>query len=247
MSQDLGNVPKLIQSNFQYVTPVVHEDVDDILAKGPVPASSIEAVILSHVHFDHIGDCTKFPEAEIITGPGSRAATGVGFPIDPNSPFESAVVNHPRYHELSFEKDTWTPIGPFDRAYDFFGDQSLYLVDAPGHMAGHLGALVKTGSSEWVFIGGDCCHHRSILQDSRPMSLTMGPGGKSFHSNPAQASKTIERVRLLERTGHVFVALAHDHYLVGRMPEYPTPLNGWKESEWKKQLDIVLSQDYKKH
>src|ERR1700761_2149899 len=209
-AQDFTQVPEPIRKLFHVIQPSVAQDPIDILSEGPASASNVSAVVFSHLHFDHIGDCTKFPHAGLIAGPGSKAANGVGWPRDPKSPFASAVVNHPKYRDLSFENDVWTPLGPFPRAHDFFGDGSFWLIETPGHMPGHLGALALTGSDEWVFMGGDCCHHRSILVGSRPMSITCGPVGKSFHSEPDVAKETIEKIRGLEKTGKVFVALAHD-------------------------------------
>lgn len=235
--------------SFSDVTqPVVLEDPVDILRRGPVDPSSVSAVIFSHLHFDHIGDCTKFPNAQIIAGPGSKEANGEGWPINPKSPFSSAPVQHPKYTELTFEKEAWKPLGPFERAYDFFHDGSFFLVDTPGHMPGHLGALALTGLNEWVFMGGDCCHHRSLLVGARPMSVTCGPAGqKSFHKDPDVAADTIRKIRQLEQTegGQVFVALAHDSFLVGRMPLYPASLQGWPKSDWRKQLNRILSEHYK--
>jgi glyoxylase-like metal-dependent hydrolase (beta-lactamase superfamily II) len=215
----------------------------DLLLEGPVSPSSISSIVLSHLHFDHVGDCTKFPHAELIAGPGSRTAASPGWPQDPNSPFPAAVLMHPRYHELSFESDTWTPFGPFPRAYDFFGDASFFLLDTPGHMPGHLAGLALVGPNEWVFMGGDCAHHRALVLDSRPMSVTVGPAGTScFHRDPEAAKATLAKIRALERKQgmDVLVALAHDHYLVGRMPEYPVPVNGWKGSQWKREMDEAV-------
>lgn len=230
------------------IRPTVHDDATDILQRGPVSPSSITAVILSHLHFDHIGDCTKFPNAELVVGPGSKEANGKGWPTVSNSPFSSAPVQHPKFRELSVEKDLWKPVGPFPRGHDYFGDDSFILLDAPGHMPGHLGALALTGTDEWVFIGGDCCHHRSILVGARPMSVTCGPKGQpSFHCNPDLASQTIQMVRELQNInggGKIFVALAHDHFLVGNMPLYPEFINGWSSSDWKRQLDLVLAEHY---
>ncbi len=50
--------------------------------------------------------------------------------------------------ELSYEKDEWKPWGPFEKAFDFFGDGSFWLVNAPGHMPGHLSGLARTGADE---------------------------------------------------------------------------------------------------
>ena len=112
-------------------------------------------------------------------------------------------------------------------------------------MPGHLGALALTAKDEWVFMGGDCCHHRSLLVGKRPMSVTVGPNGTaSFHKDPTTAMRTIEKIRMLERGGDVFVALAHDAGLEGKMPEYPESLNEWKSSAWKDELDVTLAKVY---
>lgn len=242
-NQDFDQVPELIRSLFHVIEPVVDNDASDILATGPVAPSDIDAVIFSHLHFDHIGDCTKFPDAKLVIGPGSKAANGEGWPVNPKSPFSSSVVQHPKLHELSFENEKWSPVGPFPRAFDYFGDGSFYLIDTPGHMKGHMGALALTGPGEWVFMGGDCCHHRSILLQSRPMSVSFGPMGRCFHSEPKVAGETLKKIRHLEETGQVFVALAHDSFLVGPMPQYPESLNGWSHSGWGKEIESVLRQN----
>ena len=221
------------------------KDAVDILAEGPIPASAIDAVIFSHLHFDHTGDCTKFPDADMIVGSGSHAFTTPGWPKAPASPFLSSILDHPKFRELSFESDRWTKLGPFPRAHDYFGDGSLFLVDTPGHMPGHLSALARTGSGEWVFMGGDCCHHRSLLLGKRPMSVTIGPNGtKSFHRDPEMAKSTIEKIKELDREGSVLVALPHDAMLEGLMPLYPQKVNGWGKSTWKKELDAKIAKAY---
>ena len=205
--------------------------------------TDVDAVVFSHLHFDHTGDCTKFPDAHLIVGEGSHAATTPGWPQDPNSPFLASILDHPKFRELSFQ--AWSPLGPFDRAFDYFEDGSLYLIDTPGHMPGHLGALAHTGDGEWVFTGGDCCHHRALLHGSRPLSVTFGPNGtKSFHRDPQAALKTIERIRKIDRNKHFLIALPHDATLDGLMPLYPKKLNGFRESEWKKRLDERIAELY---
>lgn len=245
LRKDLENVPKLLQGAYPIIEPKVPEDAYDILNKGHIKPENIDSIIFSHIHFDHVGDCNKFPKARMVAGPGSKQIGSPGYPIDLKSGFDSNLLNHPNYHELSWDTDKWQPLGPFERAHDYFGDGSLYLIDTPGHLLGHLGALIKTDDNEWIFTGGDCCHHRSILVGNRPMSVTLGPAGqKSFHADTSTAQKTIAKIKELDKTGQVLVALAHDSYLVGKMPEYPNPISGWKNSAWKKGLDTVLSNDY---
>ena len=241
--QDIKNHPRVI-AMFEHhlIEPQVPQDSFDVLKSGPVQPEAIDAIIYSHLHFDHTGDCRKFPDAEVIVGPGSGAAAAPGWPEAPNSPFSSEPFLHPRFRELSSSSDEWSIVQGGFHCHDYFGDGSFFLVDTPGHMPGHLGGLARTGQDEWVFFGGDCCHHRALLTGNRPMSVTVGPGGgKSFHKDPTAAKNTIEKVRELEAGGEVLVALAHDALLEGRMPLYPEQLNGWKGSEWKSDLDEAVA------
>jgi glyoxylase-like metal-dependent hydrolase (beta-lactamase superfamily II) len=126
--QDLENNPEVIRNDYSMIDPIVPKDATDILLAGPVSPTSITAVIFSHLHFDHTGNCTKFPDAEIIVGPGSFDATSPGWPAAQLSPFSSAVINHPHFHELSFEKETWVPYGPFSRACTLLLSQLLPVI-----------------------------------------------------------------------------------------------------------------------
>ena len=77
------------------------------------------------------------------------------------------------------------------------------------------------------------------------MSVTVGPSKTpSFHRYPTVAQNTIDKVRLIEKQCPVLIALAHDARLDGLMPLYPTPLNGWKSSDWKRSLDKGLHEDF---
>lgn len=112
-------------------------------------------------------------------------------------------------------------------------------------MPGHLGALAHTDTDEWVFLGGDCCHHRALLVGARPVSTTVGPNGTpSFHKDPLTAISTIEKVNMLQSGGDVMAALAHDAILEGLMPLYPEKLNGWKGAQWKQDIDDIVEQMY---
>ncbi|KAH8885918.1 Metallo-hydrolase/oxidoreductase [Thozetella sp. PMI_491] len=245
LRKDFDGNPTVIRADYPYISPIVTADAAEILQRGHIQPSTVSTVVFSHLHFDHVGDPTTFSHATFIAGPGSREATAPGYPKNTLSPFLSAIIDHEKYHELSFEKDCWVPVGSFERGYDYFGDGSFYLLDAPGHMPGHLSGLAHTGEDEWILMGGDCCHHRALLVGARPVSVTVGPNGtRSFHKDPPSAISTIERIRALENHGSVLVALAHDAMLEGRMPEYPAKLNGWKQSLWKQEIDAAVQAAY---
>ena len=233
MRKALEEYPPIIRSTFELSKPTVEREAFEILQQdGHIQPNDIHHVVLSHLHWDHIGDISTFPNAELIIGPEAKALAAPGYPSMANSPFnEDTILKAASIRELSYDKDNWEPLGPFPKALDLFKDKSFYLLDTPGHMKGHLGGLARTGKDEYVFMGGDCCHHRRLLTDNNAeISFTCGPAGMpGFHADLPAAKVTIDRVKQLDRDDKVLVVLAHDNTIGADMPLYPQVLNGWKD------------------
>ncbi|KAL0944516.1 metallo-beta-lactamase superfamily protein [Colletotrichum truncatum] len=144
----------------------VDNGIDEVLQEGGVDLNSIDYCIWSHAHFDHRGDVSVFPKStSLIVGPGylsdKERHGGVGDP-EAAPEFEGRPLR-----EAQFDSDL--KIGKF-RAQDFFGDGSLYLLDAPGHQPEHICALARTTPSSapegstFVFLGGDICHFAGVFR-----------------------------------------------------------------------------------
>lgn len=110
----------------------------------------------------------------------------------------------------------WSPLGYLPSTIDLFGDGSLYVVDAPGHLPGHINLLARTerrdgGGSRWVYLAGDACHDRRIFRKERDIGEWYDAHGHRccIHANRAEAELTIDRIRTLESEG-VEIILAHD-------------------------------------
>ena len=129
--------------------------------------------VISHPHWDHIGHPSRFPStAKLIVGPGVKSKLGPGYPENKDSPFRSEAFANREVVELSFELSTLR-IGDMG-AIDYFGDGSLYFLDAPGHAVGHINALARTSTNPdtFLYMGGDSFHHPAAL---RPNELTPLP------------------------------------------------------------------------
>lgn len=114
--------------------------------------TEIEAIIWSHSHFDHVWDPSRFPPSTtLVVGPRVPATAPPGYPSDPNCTVldSDAVVR-----EINFAGG-----GPGGRpprigrleAFDYFGDGSFYLLDAPGHASGHMCGLARTTADPPTF------------------------------------------------------------------------------------------------
>ncbi|KAJ6027592.1 uncharacterized protein N7446_003813 [Penicillium canescens] len=106
----------------------------------------------------------------------------------------------------------WKHFGPFENAMDLFGDGSFWIIQAPGHMPGNLGACARLATGDWVVLGSDCCHSRALFTGTKEFASFELPDGITFslHEDVPAATDTLERMRIMERKFGAHVALAHD-------------------------------------
>lgn len=194
-------------------------DVSDSLRGGGSSPSEIDTVVLSHVHWDHVGTPPDFCNAEFVVGSGTLdlLANGGG-PLYPAALFNADELPVDRTRELppvreaerdkASERQTehvWKPMAGFPAVVDFYGDGSVFIVDAPGHLTGHVNLLARVAERKWVYLGGDCCHDKRILSGEKGIAMyDDGCGGRrSVHADTDEAARTIERIGALLREGNV--------------------------------------------
>ncbi|KAJ7249431.1 beta-lactamase-like protein [Mycena rebaudengoi] len=155
--KDGENAAPPIAASFksgEFTLPI-DKDIVEQLVEGGIELKSIEAVIWSHTHYDHTGDMSKFPPStDLVFGQGTVRDS---YAVNPKSTLLESDLAGRRLVELNFNKSDLT-IGGM-KAHDFFGDGSFYLLDVPGHAAGHICALARVTPTDFVFLGGDSCHH----------------------------------------------------------------------------------------
>jgi glyoxylase-like metal-dependent hydrolase (beta-lactamase superfamily II) len=154
-------------------------DVHEILQAAGVNADKVEAIVWSHYHFDHTGNPDTFPrDTSLIVGPGFRSMLP-GYPTDSESPILESDLASRQLTVLDFEtgqagNDTYKrlSIGGF-RALDYFGDGSFYLLDTPGHAAGHISGLARVTADppSFILLAGDAIHHPGELRPSKYLPL----------------------------------------------------------------------------
>ncbi|KAF4765761.1 hypothetical protein N7455_004436 [Penicillium solitum] len=250
---DLGirRDPELYQPNIrQHLTtrqPLeVFPDVTESLAMGGLSPYDIDFVVLSHVHWDHVGMPSDFPQSKFVVGNGSqdllsgkRSMSNGGhshfepdllpkdrtFELPPTGPPGSHVTkwNFPStlLHQLPpFGDLAWRPYSRLPDTIDIFSDGSVLIVDAPGHIPGHINLLcrVSVDPRRYVYLAGDACHDRRIFTGEKNIAEWSSPDFPHqiccIHADRDRALKTIQMIRELEEgktsLGKVEVVLAHD-------------------------------------
>lgn len=187
----------------------VQQDVVESLAAGGLSADDIKNVCISHLHLDHIGDPALFAKSTFVVGAGSREVLANGYPQNPSAmvPSDLLPADRTRFLDLSAAP----PLGPFAHALDFYGDGSVYVVDAgPWHVAGHVNLLARTSpDGAWVFLAGDSAHDRRLLYGDAKIPCHSLFG--CAHLNPEKAAEHIAHIReLMEGEPRVQVIIAHD-------------------------------------
>lgn len=218
--QDVQNYPPTVYERMKrLVRADVPQDVFDSLEAARVdPSSDIDVVMFSHLHYDHVGDPSRFsPPTKLVIGPGAgRFVRGPEtYPENQDSPYDSRGFSRNLIVELPDAKDRkyWAPLGPFPAAHDWFGDGSVYVVHAPGHLSGHINLLVHVGKDEWVYLAGDTTHDCALLHGTASTAVyTDERTGlpKCAHEDKEMAENHMGLVAQLERMTPVEVILAHD-------------------------------------
>jgi hypothetical protein len=148
----------------------VDKDVSEQLTEQDIPLTSVNAIICSHSHIDHVGDPSVFPSSvDLVLGPGFKSEHMPGYPTNPQGLLLDSAFEGRSVREVDFSTSDLA-IGGF-RAIDYFGDASFYLLEAPGHTKNHLCGLARTTENTFILFGADACHHPGQLRPSPYLPL----------------------------------------------------------------------------
>lgn len=167
------------------------------LKEGGLDPSDVNLVMLSHVHYDHHGDPEDFEKAQFLIGHGAMHVLKHGLGgIASHQHFVPDTLPDDRSGELPDPRSSeWKPLGPFPAVLDLFKDGSVYVVDTPGHLPGHVNLLCRT-KDRWICLCGDAFHDRRLLTGEKEIG-TFEVGGNMIciHVDKEAAAESIRRLR----------------------------------------------------
>ena len=151
----------------------------ETMAASGFPPESIDTVLCTHLHVDHVGWNT-------------RLIDGTWVPTFPNARylFGRTEYEHWRDHsdtedKIAVFKDSVQPIVDAGRAELIPSDarltEEITLLPTPGHSPGHMSILIKSGGEE-ALLAGDVAHH--------PCQMAHLAWSSTADSDPAQSPVT---------------------------------------------------------
>lgn len=156
------------------------------LATRDLGPDDIDVVVLSHLHFDHVGGLVLLPDSRVIVQ-GDEWQAGLDDDV--------AAANTFRREEYDLGHDVTTVHGD----HDLFGDGRVTCLPTPGHTPGHQSLRIRLDSTE-VILCADCAYFAATLDG--------GPLPPHSH-DPAAHAQSITRLRA-EGAGGAVLVPGHD-------------------------------------
>jgi glyoxylase-like metal-dependent hydrolase (beta-lactamase superfamily II) len=188
-------------------------DIDE--SRGPVAQladigyepSDVDYVVMSHLHTDHAGNMSEFPDAEFLVHEDElqyawwpTATAQQLFYVDG----DLEALRRPEFDVTSVHG-----------RYDVFGDGSVEIVPTPGHSPGHQSLRVDLPDAGTVILAGDVANHRAGYEQEL---------AASFNWSVDDSIESMRAVREEARVSDADVFLHHDRDDQSRLPDPPEKL-----------------------
>jgi glyoxylase-like metal-dependent hydrolase (beta-lactamase superfamily II) len=176
---DTGYTPRFYEGTrdwpcrlYRYATPVEvaeHETaVSQLDALGVCP-DDVRAIVLSHFDPDHYGGLLDFPKARIYCSwrawqaiAGKRGIPALLKHILPGHLPDDLTARIRLLPDFG-----GSPIGPLGPTLDLFDDDTIRLIQLPGHAPGHIGALVRDSAGRLIFLVADAVWSLDSIESCR--------------------------------------------------------------------------------
>jgi len=151
----------------------------ETMAAAGFAVESIDTVLCTHLHVDHVGWNTRLVEgAWLPTFPNARYLFG-------RTEYEHWRDHSDTEDKAAVFKDSVQPIVDAGRAELVASDarlsEEISLIPTPGHSPGHMSVLIKS-EGEQALLTGDVAHH--------PCQMAHPDWSSTADSDPAQSPKT---------------------------------------------------------
>jgi glyoxylase-like metal-dependent hydrolase (beta-lactamase superfamily II) len=179
------------------------EEIGPQLQNRWLEPNQVDKVVLTHLHTDHAGGISHFPESEILIGAEEYAmATGSLGGIRGYLPNRLPVWLEPTL--MTFDAG---PFGPFEHSLSLTNAGDVVAVPTPGHTAGHLSVIVRAPDVSY-FLAGDTSYTERLMLEGHVDGVA---------PNEDAARDTLRRIREFAAQESVVYLPTHDPESAARL------------------------------
>ena len=175
--------------------PITHQ-----LAGLGLTPKNISKVILSHAHFDHIGNSNIFSKSSFIVQSMELDAM-----FGPDYAHFGYI---PKLYEALRTADVHRVEGDLD----LYGDRSIQLISTPGHTPGHMSLLVRLKETGPIILAADVAHYAFNLEQHLVPSM---------NSSQEESLRSMERIQRIAAEEGATIWLNHDIDQSATFPHAP--------------------------
>jgi len=179
-----------------------NEEIGPQLDQLKIPIEKIKAVVLTHLHLDHIDGLKYFPSTPIIVNRREW-----------ERPFGDLPKLYPSWFKPTLV-DLDDSFDAFEHVHYLTATKDLLLIETPGHTYHHCSVLLKTGECS-IFFAADICYSQYQLIEEKYS------GTNASHK---MAKDTYDRVKQFAKSNKLVFIPSHDAGASVRLKELE-PLN----------------------
>jgi N-acyl homoserine lactone hydrolase len=158
---DAGETHTIRDQPFAKFEVSREDELDHQLHAAGFATDDIAAVVLTHIHVDHVDGLPHLPDARVLASAdevkASNSLIGRATRLFTRQPLP------PGFHVEPLALDG-PPLGAFATSKPLTADGRIVAVPAPGHTPGHM-AVVVVQDDHHVLLGGDSAYDQAQLLD----------------------------------------------------------------------------------
>jgi glyoxylase-like metal-dependent hydrolase (beta-lactamase superfamily II) len=140
---------------------------DDTVARNldrlNLRAEDVSTVVISHLHFDHIGGIADVPQAELLVSRDEWQQLSEPHPDRDYFFRDHILLPGAKWRPIDFTATKDPLLAPFGGCYDVMGDGTLMLLPTPGHTVGSLSMLIRADDCPPLLLIGDLSYAVELL------------------------------------------------------------------------------------